>query len=120
MKRVFFQCAIISTAILFLAQPCMARAADTASQNANGASVFRANCVVCHGEDGGGNEVGKSLHAPDLRSNKVQQQSDAELTHFIGEGSGAMPAFKDSLDRQQILDEVHYIRSLGKHSEAHR
>jgi cytochrome c6 len=116
MKRIIFQLAIVSAVILFLAQT---RPAIGLDRQANESDTFQANCAVCHGADGGGSDVGKSLHAPDLRSDKVQMKSNAALARFISEGSGAMPAFKDRLDHQQILDEVRYLRVLGKHSEGH-
>lgn len=116
MKRNFFHLVIAGAAVLFLTQSQSAKAAEAPSPNAKGLSIFTANCVVCHGANGGGSDVGKSLHAPDLRSHKVQMRSNADLAHFIGEGSGAMPPFKDSLDRQQILDVVRYIHSLGSHN----
>jgi mono/diheme cytochrome c family protein len=115
-RQAFLQLAIAGVAILFLAQPQTAKAAEAPSHNANGSSIFTANCVVCHGANGSGSDVGKSLHAPDLRSHKVQMRSNVDLARFIGEGSGAMPSFKDSLDRQQILDAVRYVRYLGSHS----
>ncbi len=119
MRRAAFQSAIAVAAIIVFAQPVLARGADTLGSTGSGTSVFQANCAVCHGDDGGGSAVGKSLHTPDLRSAKVQQQSNAELARFIGEGKGAMPAFKDRLDHPQILNVVRHIRHLEKHSEAH-
>ena len=89
---------------------------DTAAINRGQGYFSQFNCVGCHGADGSGSDVGKSLHAPDLRSHKVQMRSNADLARFISDGSGAMPPFKDSLDRQQILDVVHYVRHLGSHN----
>ncbi len=120
MRRMIFQFVMAGAVIVFLIQPGMANGSDVASVKANGSSVFQSNCAVCHGEDGSGSAVGKSLHAPDLRSTKVQMQSNAALARFISEGKGAMPAFKDRLDHQQILDEVHYLRSLAKSRKANR
>src|SRR5207244_9189617 len=40
---------------------------DSAASNA----TFRAKCAMCHGQDGGGSEVGKSMNVPDLRSPAV-------------------------------------------------
>jgi mono/diheme cytochrome c family protein len=85
------------------------QAADTSA-----ASIYKTNCVSCHGKDGRGTPVGKSLHAADFRSAKVQQQSDAQLAQVIAEGRGNMPAFGTRLSKDPIDALVKYIRTLGK------
>jgi mono/diheme cytochrome c family protein len=117
-RRVAFPLAVISAVVLFCAQSGAARADETQGKTATGSTIFQANCLVCHGEDGSGSDVGKSLHAADLRSSTVQTKSNAALAHFIDEGKGAMPAFKDRLDDQQVLDVVRYLRTLRKHHAA--
>jgi mono/diheme cytochrome c family protein len=52
------------------------------------------------------------MHVPDLRSQAVQKQSDAELAQIISNGKGGMPAFKDSLSEDQIHALVTHIRTL--------
>ena len=64
------------------------------------AEVFEANCSVCHGDDGAGSAVGKSMHAPDLRSRKVRMQPNAALVRFISEGKGGMPGFGGRLSAE--------------------
>jgi mono/diheme cytochrome c family protein len=75
-------------------------------------ATFKEKCAMCHGEDGAGSDVGKSLHAPDLRSAAVQKLSNSELTQVITNGKGGMPAFKDSLSEDQIHGLVAHVRSL--------
>lgn len=118
MRRVIFHLAIASAAMLLFTLAATAQQSGATTQSAS--SVFKSNCAVCHGDDGSGSAVGKSLHAPDLRSAKVQSQSNAELARFISDGKGAMPAFKDRFDHQQILNEIHYVRTLAKHHPAHQ
>lgn len=115
MKQAVFILPVAAVAVLFLAAPQPAHAATAHSAQGSGAAIFKANCVVCHGVDGGGSAVGKGLHAPDLRSTQVQKQSDSALERFIAAGSGAMPAFKNTLSDRQIDDVVHHIRHLAKH-----
>ena len=67
---------------------------------------------MCHGQDGSGSEVGKSMNVPDLRSPAVQKLSDSELAQAIANGKGSMPHFKNSLGEDQIHALVTYIRSL--------
>src|SRR5438105_15952930 len=75
-------------------------------------TTFRTKCAVCHGQDGGGSEVGKSMNVPDLRSPVVQKLSDAQLAQIISNGKGGMPAFKASLSEDQIHALVTHIRSM--------
>lgn len=111
MRKIVFQAVMAAAVGIFLNQSH----AQAQSAHSSAAEVFQANCQMCHGADGAGSDVGKSLHAPDLRSAKVQSQSNATLQHFISEGNGAMPSFKDRLDQKQIAAEVEYIRHLAKH-----
>src|ERR1700739_4004055 len=82
--------------------------------NNSAASTYKTNCVSCHGQDGRGSAVGKSLHAADFHSAQVQQQSDAQLANVVAEGRGNMPAFRTRLSKNQIDALVRYIRTLGK------
>ncbi len=88
--------------------------AATPSHVENGHKLFEANCAVCHGEDGRGSQVGKSLGAAVLPSAKVQHQSDTMLIHTILDGKGTMPPFKGILDHSKVTDLVLYVRVLGK------
>jgi len=78
------------------------------------ASTYKTNCVSCHGPDGRGSVVGKSLHAADFHSAQVQQQSDEQLADVVGQGRGNMPAFGTRLSKGQIDALVKYIRTLAK------
>ena len=84
------------------------------SANNSAASTYKTNCVSCHGPDGRGSVVGKSLHAADFHSAQVQQQSDAQLADVVGQGRGNMPAFGTRLSKGQIDALVKYIRTLAK------
>src|SRR3984893_5298295 len=72
------------------------------ADNAASTATFRTKCAMCHGQDGGGSEVGKSMNVPDLRSQEVQKLQDAELVQAISNGKGGMPSFKSSLSADQI------------------
>jgi len=75
-------------------------------------ATFRTKCATCHGADGSGSEVGKTMNVPDLRSPAVQKRPDAELAQVIANGKGGMPPFKNSLSEDQIHSLVSYIRTL--------
>jgi mono/diheme cytochrome c family protein len=86
--------------------------ANPAPDAAATSATFRTKCAICHGPDGSGSEVGKSMNVPDLRSQEVQKLPDAELAQIISDGKGGMPPFKSSLSEAQIHDLVSHIRSL--------
>lgn len=77
-------------------------------------TTFRTKCAMCHGRDGAGSEVGKSMNVPDLRSPAVLKLPDANLAEIISTGKGGMPSFKKSLTDDQIHSLVTYIRSLSQ------
>ena len=68
---------------------------DSAAANA----TFRTKCAMCHGQDGAGSAVGKSMNVPDLRSPVVQKMPDAQLAQVISNGKGGMLAFKGFAQR---------------------
>jgi cytochrome c6 len=86
--------------------------ASPGPDSAASSATFRTKCAMCHGPDGSGSEVGKSMNVPDLRSPAVQKLSNAELAQVIANGKGGMPSFKSSLGEEQIHSLVSYIRSL--------
>ncbi len=110
-----FRCFTVLNLLLAI-MPSFALAA--AGQD-RGASVYKAKCVTCHGQDGSGNTpVGKSLQVADLRSAEIQKKSDAELSQTIAEGKGNMPAFKDSITEDQIRAVVMYVRTLAPKADS--
>jgi cytochrome c6 len=86
--------------------------ANPGPDGAASSATFRTKCAMCHGQDGAGSEVGKSMNVPDLRSQAVQKLPDAELAQIISNGKGGMPSFKNSLSDAQIHSLVAYIHSL--------
>jgi cbb3-type cytochrome c oxidase subunit III len=103
--------AVSASAMLFLA---VAGSASTASAADTGESVFKANCAVCHGDDGKGTATGKALNAADLTSAAVQKLTDEQIVKQIEDGKGNMPPFKSSLNASQIKLLVAYVRTFGK------
>jgi len=94
---------VTSTALVGFAQ-------DTDSSPAD---AYKTNCAACHGPDGRGSSVGKSLHVPDLHSSQVQQLSDTEWNNAITQGKGNMPPFGGRLSEDQISSLVKYIRTFS-------
>lgn len=86
--------------------------ANPVPDSAASGATFRSKCAMCHGQDGAGSTVGKSMNVPDLRSPAVQKLPDAQLAQVISDGKGGMPSFKGSLSGDQIHSLVSYVRSL--------
>jgi mono/diheme cytochrome c family protein len=86
--------------------------ADPGPDSAASSATFRTKCAMCHGPDGSGSAVGKSMNVPDLRSPVVQKLPDAQLAQIISDGKGGMPSFKSSLSEDQVHSLVAYVRSL--------
>ncbi len=97
-----------------IALALVALAASSPAKADDGATLFKANCVVCHGADGSGTPTGKSLKAPDLRSDAVQKLTDAEIQAQIENGKNNMPPFKGTLNAAQIKALVAYVHTLKK------
>jgi cytochrome c6 len=101
--------------VLFVGLTLLVVSIVRASPGPDGAATsatFRTKCAMCHGPDGSGSEVGKSMNVPDLRSPVVQKLPHAELAQVIANGKGGMPSFKNSLSEEQIHALVSYVRSL--------
>ena len=86
--------------------------ASPGPDSAASSATFRTKCAICHGPDGSGSAVGKSMNVPDLRSPEVQKLPDAQLAQIISDGKGGMPSFKGSLSEDQVHSLVAYVRSL--------
>jgi cytochrome c6 len=100
---------MLAEIILFSASTVRAGGAQAA---AAAKETFQSKCAMCHGPDGAGSDVGKSMNVPDLRSDTVQKMTDAQLTQVISDGKGGMPPFKGSLSEAQIHGLVRYVRSM--------
>jgi mono/diheme cytochrome c family protein len=89
---------------------------SNASLVSTGQSIFKGQCVACHGADASGNTaIGKKNNIPDFRSNTVQGRSDADLANVLTNGIGPISssAHKSKhLSSDQEKAVIAYIRSL--------
>jgi cytochrome c6 len=78
-----------------------------ASDVANGAKVFGANCAACH--IGGNNAVNpaKTLKKADL--DKYEMASLEAITTQVTKGKNAMPAFGGRLSAEEIENVAAYV-----------
>jgi cytochrome c6 len=79
-----------------------------------GAAAFKENCALCHGENGGGSDMGKALKVKDLRTKEVQDETDESLAKTVRDGKNNMPPFKSRLSDAQIDELISYIRHLAQ------
>jgi len=79
---------------------------------AEGKDLFKKNCVMCHGEDGAGSDMGKMLKVKDLRSKEIQDMTDDKIKDVIKNGNGSMPAFKGTFTDEQLDQLLKVIRSF--------
>ncbi|MFD1341928.1 cytochrome c [Litorisediminicola beolgyonensis] len=78
-----------------------------------GLAVYESNCATCHGEDGRGNQ---DIAARLVNNGGVTAASPTNVVNVLlggiapRRGFGAMPAFADVLNDEEIADVTNYIR----------
>ncbi|MEJ6480490.1 c-type cytochrome [Nostoc punctiforme UO1] len=82
-----------------------------AAETSNGAKTFEANCASCH--IGGGNILisQKTLKKEALSKYLENYDSDSieAIIHQVQNGKNAMPAFKEKLSAEEILEVAAYV-----------
>ncbi len=82
-----------------------------AAETSDGAKIFDANCSSCH--IGGGNIlISHKTLKKDALSNYLEnynQDSIKAIIHQVQNGKNAMPAFKNKLSSEEILEVAAYV-----------
>ncbi len=82
-----------------------------AAEISNGAKIFEGNCASCH--IGGGNVLiaEKTLKKEALSKYLKNYDNDSiqAIIHQVYNGKNAMPAFKDKLSSEEILQVAAYV-----------
>jgi cytochrome c6 len=86
--------------------------ADTATNPAAAAEVFSANCAGCH--INGGNIIRRGKNLKEKALKKYGMDSIANISNLVTNGKGIMPAYKDRLSEQQIIDVSAYVLSQAE------
>ena len=97
-------------------------AAASPESIANGAALYKRQCVMCHGATGmGDGPAAKNLKGklPALSDKAVMSKlTDAQIHEAITAGKktevGNMPALGKRLTPEEITDVVNYVRTLAK------
>ena len=114
-KASFFRTrSVVVTFGVMVALALVSLAASSPAKADDGATLFKSNCVVCHGADGTGTPTGKALKAPDLHSEAVQKLTDKQIEDQINNGKNNMPPFKNTLNADQVKLLVAYVRTFKK------
>ena len=90
-------------------EPTMLKYMANAEWKSVGASVFKTNCVSCHGPDAAG-QVGPNLTDDNWKN--VQQLTDIPKVIANGAAAGAMPAWKTRLHPNEVVLVAAYVASL--------
>lgn len=72
------------------------------------ASIFKAQCALCHGNEANGKEV-SGVQVPSLRYGKAANLTEAQIYEQIKFGRLPMPSFKDQLSDEDIRKMVKFI-----------
>lgn len=75
------------------------------SEPRDGAAVYSATCLMCHGEDGDKGMAG-------AKHLSVSVLTDEEATTIVHDGKGAMMAYGTILSEAEIKNVVDYIKTL--------
>lgn len=105
---------ILTLAFVEVATNSQIAIADTATTpaTATAAEVFSANCAGCHINGSNIIRRGKNLKQKALK--KYGMDSIANISNLVTNGKGIMPAYKDRLSEQQIIDVSAYVLSQAE------
>jgi mono/diheme cytochrome c family protein len=85
---------------------------DDAQAIQAGETLYQAQCVLCHGQDGSGGLP----NTPDFTSPEVGIDLKAKPGHYqcaVSEGVGVMPAYGETLSEEERWQILTYLGSLG-------
>jgi len=86
--------------------------ADATANPVTAAEVFSVNCAGCHINGGNIIRRGKNLKQKALK--KYGMDSIANISNLVTNGKGIMPAYKDRLSEQQIIEVSAYVLSQAE------
>ncbi|MEG4543799.1 c-type cytochrome [Microcoleus sp. Aus8_D4] len=105
---------ILTLAFVEIATNSQSAIADPATTpaTATAAEVFSINCAGCHINGSNIIRRGKNLKQKALK--KYGMDSIANISNLVTNGKNIMPAYKDRLSQQQIIDVSAYVLSQAE------
>jgi mono/diheme cytochrome c family protein len=80
-----------------------------------GRSIFASRCAKCHGADGRGSGPSSDPKHPAANltdPSRAEPNPDGVLFYKIWNGGAPMPAFKSSLEKDEVWAVVEYVKTL--------
>lgn len=105
--------AIIFIFIVFATAACIkqrsARYSITNSK-AYEASLFRQNCMICHGPEGEGKMLDDGRRIPNIRDGEHKYNTDQQIYDHIANGGNGMVPFRGILSDREIKALVEFVQ----------
>jgi cytochrome c6 len=98
---------ILTLAFVAISSNPQTALADTTTNPLTEAEIFSLNCAGCHVNGGNIIRRGKNLKQKALK--RYGMDSIANIVNLVTNGKNIMPAYKDRLSEQQILDVSAYV-----------
>ena len=73
------------------------------------ASIFRQNCMICHGPEAEGKQLEERL-VPSLRRGDVETKSEQEIYNQIANGGNGMVPFRNQLTETELRQMAHFVK----------
>ncbi|MCK4707357.1 MAG: cytochrome c [Gammaproteobacteria bacterium] len=87
-----------------------------------GAKLYQQNCVSCHGENADGNGMAGMMLSPKPANLRDMSggHPDGDFAYKIKQGRGAMPAWKNTFNDNQVWHLVNFIQTLNERPVANK
>jgi cytochrome c553 len=76
-------------------------------------AFYAKQCAACHGEDGKGGGEGAAITPNFAEPAWHRRNPDEKMMRAIGKGKGAMPAFENKLNEDQMKAMIAHVRSFA-------
>lgn len=72
--------------------------------------MFRQNCAICHGLEGGGRALDNGTIVPNLRQGEFKYTTDEQIYRHIADGGNGMVPFRSQLTERELRMMVEFVR----------
>lgn len=74
------------------------------------ASLFRQNCIICHGPEGEGKTTPEGKIIPNIRDGQHKYNTDEQIYNHIANGGNGMVPFRGILSDREIKMLVEFVQ----------